>query len=204
MHSPINGDVLEERLRQQTQEYRALLADKRPLQAADALSSVLEPATRAFGADSPRVLELRLDVAPARFLGGEFRKTRAEFDALVSAFARVRGFADELTVQCRKFAADCRIELGELTEALTGLRAVLDDVCAVQGDGSETALELRLALGRLLAHMGDRSEACEVLDALYEDLLIVRGADDPLTGEVAAALERFGDDDPALVGEEWS
>lgn len=195
--APISDEVLEQRLRHQLAEYRDLVAAGRSLQAADVLSSILEPAGRAFGTDSPRVLELRFDIALARFLGGEFRKARTEFDALAAASARVKGFADELTIQCRKFAADCRIELGELTEALSGMRAVLDDVRATQSDGSEMALELRLALGRLLALIGHRGEARTTLSELYEDLLLVRGIEDPLTQEAAEALERFIDDDPA-------
>ncbi|MBF6353621.1 serine/threonine protein kinase [Nocardia higoensis] len=200
--APINGEVLEQRLRHQLNEYRDLIGEGRALQAADVLGSVLEPAGHAFGADSPRVLELRFDVALARFIGGDFRKARTEFDVLAAASARVKGFADELTIQCRKFAADCRIELGELTEALSGMRAVLGDVRATQSDGSEMALELRLALGRLLALAGHRAEAQNSLSELYEDLLLLRGSDDPLTRETAEALERFIDDDPALAGEE--
>ncbi|WP_328290202.1 serine/threonine-protein kinase [Nocardia aurantiaca] len=193
--APISDAVLEQRLEHQLAEYRDLLAAGRSLQAADVLSSILEPAGRAFGTDSPRVLELRFDIALARFLGGEFRKARAEFDALAAASARVKGFADELTIQCRKFAADCRIELGELTEALSGMRAVLDDVRVTQSDCSEMALELRLALGRLLALMGHRAEARTTLSELSEDLLILRGIEDPLTQEAVEALERFIDDD---------
>ncbi|WP_067653345.1 serine/threonine-protein kinase [Nocardia harenae] len=198
--APVNGDVLEQRLRRHVDEYRGLLADGRALQAADVLSGIVEPAGRAFGTGSPRVLELRLDVALARFVGREFRRARAEFDALAAAFARANGFGDELTMQCRKFAADCRVELGELTEALSDMRALLADVRAVSGDAGETALELRLSLGLLLALMRRREEAFDVLDALYDDLLLVRGGDDGLTVEVAEALARFGDDEPPASG----
>ncbi|PPJ22163.1 serine/threonine protein kinase [Nocardia nova] len=198
--TPISDEVLEQRLRQQLDEYRDLLAADRPLQAADVLSSILEPAGRAFGTESPRVLELRFDIALARFLGGEYRKARTEFDVLAAASARVKGFADDLTIQCRKFAADCRIELGELTEALSGMRAVLDDVRAAQSDCSEMAFELRLALGRLLALIGHRTEARTTFSELHEDLVWLRGIDDPLTQETAAALERFDADDGLSAG----
>ncbi len=200
--APISDEVLEQRLRHLLAEYRDLVGAGRALQAADVLGGILEPVGRAFGTESPRVLELRFDIALARFLGGEFRKARTEFDALAAACARVKGFADELTIQCRKFAADCRVELGELTEALSGMRAVLDDVRATQSDGSEMALELRLALGRLLALVGHRMEARTTLSELHEDLLLVRGFEDPLTREVAEALERLIDDDPAPGEEE--
>lgn len=198
--APVSDDVLERRLETVLAEYRELIADGRPLQAADVLGGVLEPAGRAFGAESPRVLDLRFDVALARFIGGEIRKARTEFDALATACARVRGFADQLTIDCRKFAVDCRIELGELTEALSGMRAVLADVRATQSDGSETALEMRLALGRLLALIGHRAEAHTTLTEVYDDLLLVRGPDDSLTQEAAATLQRFLDDDPSAGG----
>ncbi|MEV0342222.1 serine/threonine-protein kinase [Nocardia sp. NPDC050713] len=202
--APISDKVLEQRLEHRLAEFRDLVAAGRTLQAADVLSGILEPAGRVFGADSPRVLELRFDIALARFHGGEFRKARMEFDALATASARVKGFADELTIECRKFAANCRVELGELTEALSGMRAVLDDVRATQSDGSEMALELRLALGRLLALIGHHAEARTTLSELYEDLLLLRGIDDLLTQEAGAALERLIDDDPAARGAERS
>ncbi|MFB7878858.1 serine/threonine-protein kinase [Nocardia sp. NPDC056064] len=196
--TPISDEVLEQQLNRRVDEYRELIADNRPLQAAGVLGDFLEGVGAALGTDSQRVLDLRFDVALARFLGGEIRVARSEFEALATTCSRVLGFTHELTIDCRKFAVDCRIELGELTEALAEMRAVTADVRAVQTDGSETALDMRLALGRLLALVGHRAEARTTLTELVDDLLLIRGVDDALTQEASAALARLTDDDPVL------
>ncbi|MBF6060452.1 serine/threonine protein kinase [Nocardia terpenica] len=189
--APISDAVLEDRIASRKEEYKVLVEDGRYVQAADVLASVLDAAGNAFGPDNRRVLDLRLDVALAHFVGGEYRKARTEFDGLADAFARVGGFADGTALQCRQYAMNCRVELGELTTALSGMRAVLADVRATQSDSSEMALELRLSLGRLLALTGDHDEAATSLGELYEDLILLRGSDDPLTVEVAEALDRL-------------
>lgn len=51
---------------------------------------------------------------------------------------------------CRRQAAHCRAELGQVTAALIRFREVLDQVRASEGDASPSALRLRRNTGVLL------------------------------------------------------
>ncbi|MFC9475945.1 protein kinase [Nocardia sp. NPDC056952] len=197
---PVSDEALEKRLAQGASEYLSLVEAKRYRQAADVVGSLLETAARAFGPDNRRVLYLRLDVALAHLLGGDFRKARSEFDSLGTAFTRIGGATDEDALECRQQAVNCRYELGDLTGALSGVRTLLADVSKIHSDGSRMAMELRLTLGRILALAGERDEAIAVLSDLHEDALLVCGPDDELTREGADALERLMVTEPSPDG----
>jgi hypothetical protein len=122
--------------------------------------------------------------------GGDFRRARAEFDALAADYALVQGPASPGALECRKNAAHCRANLGETTAALTEFRAVLDLV-SEKSDVSPTARELRRQIGLVLSSEGRREEAEGVLDALYEDLCVVLGEEHEETLEVAELLRRL-------------
>jgi hypothetical protein len=166
----------------------ALLEEERFAQAAEVLGEVIDPAARALGSENRKVLELRMQRAAIRLLGGDYRAALPEFDALADAHARTGGPTSEQARACRAQAARCRAELGQVTDALVTLRNVLDVVRAVDGDVSEEAVELRRDIGMLLLAQGQAAEAQAILEPLHDDLRLVFGPDDEMTEEVAEAL----------------
>jgi serine/threonine protein kinase len=172
--------------------HSADLADQgRFTQAADVLRAALDPAAAALGPQNRRVLGLRQQRAAILMAGGDFRRARAEFDALAADYALVQGPTSPGALECRKNAAHCRANLGETTAALAEFRTVLDLVSDEQGDVSDTARELRRQIGLVLMSEGRREEAEGVLDALYEDLCVVLGEEHGETLEVAGLLRRL-------------
>ncbi|GAB3971051.1 serine/threonine protein kinase PkaE [Actinoallomurus acanthiterrae] len=168
-----------------------LLGNERFAQAADVLQEVIVPAADALGAESPRVLKLRLRRAAILVIGGAFRNALPEFDALASAYIRTEGSASPDALVCRRQAAYCRAELGQATAALQQFREVLDQVRAQESDVSETALELRRNIGALLLSEGDTDAAAEVLEPLFQDLCVVYGPDHEDSREVQEMLTRL-------------
>ncbi|MEU0718863.1 serine/threonine-protein kinase [Streptomyces lavendulocolor] len=166
----------------------ALLEEERFSQAAEVLGEVVEPAARALGSESRQVLELRMQRAAIRLLGGDYRAALPEFTALADAYGRIKGPTSEEARACRAQAARCRAELGQVTEALAALQAVLGVVRSVDSDASEEAVELRRDIGMLLLAQGRAAEARAVLEPLHADLNVVYGPQDELTAEVAEAL----------------
>lgn len=179
---------LREEIREAYAHSDALLEEERFVQAVEVLSEIIEPAARALGSESSKVLELRTQRAAIRLLGGDYRAALPEFDALADAFARTDGPTGERARACRAQAARCRAELGHVTDALAALRGVLDVVRAVDGDVSEEAVELRRDIGMLLLAQGQASEADLILGPLHDDLRLVFGPADEMTEEVAEAL----------------
>ncbi|MEU4264323.1 serine/threonine-protein kinase [Streptomyces argenteolus] len=183
---------LPERLREEIAEAYAhsdaLLDEERFAQAAEVLGEIIDPAARALGPESRKVLELRTQRAAIRLLGGDYRAALPEFDSLADAYARTGGTSGVQARACRAQAARCRAELGQVTDALTALRGVLDIVRTVDGDASEEAVELRRDIGMLLLAQGLASDAQLVLAPLHDDLCLVFGAEDDMTEEVAEAL----------------
>lgn len=177
----------------------ALLEEERFAQAAEVLGEVIEPAARALGAESKRVLALRKNRAAIQLLGGDYRAALPEFDALADAYARTDGPTGAPARACRAQAARCRAELGQATDALAALRGLLDVVRTVDSDLSEEAVELRRDIGMLLLAQGRAAEADRILRPLHDDLCVVFGADDEMTEEVAEALSliRLGLDGPS-------
>ncbi|MFH8514614.1 serine/threonine-protein kinase [Streptomyces gelaticus] len=170
----------------------ALLDEERFAQAAEVLGEIIEPAARALGAESRKVLELRTRRAAIQLLGGDYRAALPEFDALADAYARTDGPTGEPARACRAQAARCRAELGQVTDALAALRGLLDVVRAVDGDLSEEAVELRRDIGMLLLAQGQAVEAHRILRPLHDDLCLVFGPDDEMTVEVGEALALIG------------
>ncbi|KUJ38387.1 serine/threonine protein kinase [Streptomyces sp. NRRL F-5122] len=169
----------------------ALLEEERFTQAAEVLSDVVEPAALALGSDNSEVLDLRMDRAAVRFLGGDYRRALPEFDALASAFSRTAGPTSEKARSCHAQAAHCRAELGQVTVALQEFEAVLRQVRAVDSDASDEAIELRRAIGFLELSEGRLVEARRMLEPLHDDMCVVYGPDDEETVEIAEALTRI-------------
>ncbi|MCO5967503.1 serine/threonine-protein kinase [Actinoallomurus soli] len=189
---PVAADTrLRDAIKAAVEESDALLGSERFAQAADVLQEVIVPAADALGAESPRVLMLRLRRAAILFIGGAYREVLPEFDALAKAYARTEGAAGEQALNCRRQAAYCRAELGQTTAALSQFRVLLDQVRARDGDASETALELRRNIGMLLLGEEDLVAAAEVLRPLYEDLCLLYGPEHEDSQEVREMLARL-------------
>jgi eukaryotic-like serine/threonine-protein kinase len=155
------------------------------------LQEVIVSAADALGAESPRVLQLRLRRAAILVIGGALRTALPEFDALARAYHRTEGSASPNALECRRQAAYCRAELGQATAALKQFREVLDQVRARESDVSETALGLRRNIGALLLSEEDTDAAAEVLEPLYQDLCVVYGRDHEDSREVSEMLARL-------------
>jgi len=168
--------------------YAALMEEERYTQAAEVAGEMVEPAALALGTENKAVLGLRRRRAFSRQLGGDHRAALPEFETLAEAYGRISGPTSEEALDCRAQAARCRGELGQVTEALAGLRGVLDAVRAVDGDVNEDAVELRRDIGMLLLAQGQPGEAIGVLEPLHADLCMVFGPDDELVAEVAEIL----------------
>ncbi|MFE6101790.1 serine/threonine-protein kinase [Streptomyces laurentii] len=166
----------------------ALLEEERFTQAAEVLGEIIEPAARALGKENRQVLELRVQRAAIRLLGGDYRAALPEFTALADAYGRIAGPTSERARACRAQAARCRAELGQVTEALTALESVLAVVRSVDSDVSEEAIELRRDIGMLLLAQGRAADARVVLEPLHGDLNVVYGPLDELAVEVGEAL----------------
>ncbi|MFB7442849.1 protein kinase [Streptomyces mirabilis] len=183
------------RLREDIKAARAqansLLKEERFAQAAEVLSNAVEPAALALGSDNGEVLDLRMERAAVRFLGGDYRRALPEFDALAGAFSRTAGPTSEKARSCRAQAAHCRAELGQVTVALQEFEAVLRQVRAVDSDACDEAIELRRAIGFLELSEGRLVEARRMLEPLYDDMCVVYGPDDEETVEIAEALARI-------------
>jgi tetratricopeptide (TPR) repeat protein len=168
-----------------------LLDEERFRQAADALQQAILPAADALGPESPRVLRLRARRAAILVLGGDFRQALPEFDALVDAYTRTAGPANEQALDCLRQAAHCRAELGHTTAALRQFHQVLTHVRAAAGDASPTALDLRRTIAILLLAEGQPTEAQRMLLPPHEDLSLLYGPQHQETQEVAQLLDRL-------------
>lgn len=187
--SPATG--LGDAIKAAIEQSDALIEEERFIQAADVLRAVINPAAESMGSENHRVLQLRLRRAAILVLGGDSRRALAEFDALVAAYVRTEGTASLNALECRRQAAHCRAELGQVTAALRQFREVLDQVRENEGDASPASLDLRRNIGVLLLAEGNAKTAAEVLEPLYEDLCLVNGPDDEEAEEVAAILARI-------------
>ncbi|MFE3198500.1 serine/threonine-protein kinase [Embleya sp. NPDC059237] len=182
---------LRDALRAAIAQSDSLLADDRFSQAAQVLHEVIKPAADALGAESPRVLRLRLRRAAILVIGGDFRRALPEFDALTTAFLRTAGSASADALVCRRQAAYCRAELGQATTALKQFREVLDQVRSTEGDASPTALDLRRNIGVLLLSEGDTQAAADMLEPLHQDLCLIYGPGHEDSQEVEEILARL-------------
>ncbi|MWA04943.1 protein kinase [Actinomadura sp. LD22] len=168
-----------------------LLVSDRYAQAADVVEAVIGPAARMLGSESPDLLKLRFHRALILFLGGDARTALPEFDALADAYARTAGPAGDRALQSRRYAAQCRANLGQNTVALDQFRRLLDDVAAAGSHASELALDIRYSIGMLLLSADDQTAAENIFEPLYQDHLVINGPDDDHTREIADILTRI-------------
>jgi serine/threonine protein kinase len=185
---PLPADV-EAHLDSAEEHANGLLDQERFAQAADVLGDALTTPQVRSAFDHPRVLEARSAHAAVLFLGGDYRRALAAFDALTAAYTRVVGPRHQRVLECRKQAAYCHAELGDTETALAGFRAVLSDL---GGDQRTTeVLELRMQIGILLLTAQRLREAANVLRPLEHDFAAVRPPGDPDLQEVRDLLTRI-------------
>ncbi|MFD0853337.1 tol-pal system YbgF family protein, partial [Actinomadura adrarensis] len=101
------------------------------------------------------------------------------------------GPSSDRALQSRRYAAQCRANLGHNTVALDQFQRLLDDVAAADSHASELALDIRYSIGMLLLSAGDKAAADNVFEALHQDHLVVNGPDDERTREIADILTRI-------------
>ncbi|MFD0883779.1 protein kinase [Streptosporangium algeriense] len=167
---------------------KALKAQSRFAQAADVLADAVGSAGRAFGARDPEVVDLRIELADALFLGGDYRRAAPEFRGLAADLAEREGPGHDLVLRCRLMEANCHAAIGETSRALAQMGALLEDERRF-GVDEERTLELRRQIGLLELGSGDRTRAKATLGALLPDLERRYGSGHPTVGKVREILE---------------
>jgi tetratricopeptide (TPR) repeat protein len=168
----------------------ATLVDQgRFTQAAQLLDSALVQEPTA--ADSAVVRGLRLDLASALLLGGDYRRALREYEQLLGDLQRAVPPDHELINHCRFQAGICQVEVGETTVALRGFRALLTDEQRRHGPLDPQVLELRRQVGLLTASSGDVDTAVHALGALRDDLERVLGSVHPEVHDVQRIIHHL-------------
>lgn len=168
----------------------ATLVDQgRFTQAAQLLDSALVQEPTA--ADSAVVRGLRLDLASALLLGGDYRRALREYEQLLADLQHAVPPDPELINHCRFQAAICQVEVGETTVALRGFRALLTDEQRRRGPLDPQVLELRRQVGLLTASSGDVDTAVHALGALRDDLERVLGSVHPEVHDVQRIIHHL-------------
>lgn len=197
--SPLPEEVVREQVQRVLDELTAaeehaasLIEEARFNQAVRVLDQAIEVARERLATDHPRLLELRHTHAAALFLANDYAQALTAFERLAAAYARVGGPDDARGRECRRQAAYCHAELGDVEAALTAFRALLDhEIQYGRGTRSDEALEIRLQIGTLLLSAYRLDEAADVLRALRRDLVAVRGEDASEVGDVEDLLRRI-------------
>ncbi|MCK9926961.1 serine/threonine-protein kinase [Frankia sp. Mgl5] len=168
-----------------------LLEEERFSQAADLLAGILTAAAGSRPPTDPRLLDLRLTLAAARFYGGDFRQALPELDHLAEVLADVRGPQDEEAINCRRQAAFCHAELGDFDHALRDVLRLTAPVVGRYGPDSEPALAVRLEIARFQAAAGHATDAQVTLRGLHADAGRLLGRQHPVTQQAAGLLARL-------------
>ena len=161
-----------------------LVDDGRFTQAAEVLSAVVE---RAAGRTEPAVLDARLTRALALFLGNDYRRALPEFLSLSEALAPDQ----ERMLECRRQAAYCRAELGDIPAALRDFRALLTEISRIEETGTNSFSRYVSRSDSCCPRLGHATEAEQELGSVLSDLIAVYGPDDPEVMEVRTALTRL-------------
>jgi tetratricopeptide (TPR) repeat protein len=176
LHEPI--DVGEYRRRA-----AALVEEGRFTQAAGLLDVALRQEART--GDAPG---LRLEYASALILGGEFLRALPEYEDLIAEYGFGPHADAEIVLHCREQAAVCRVELGDVTEALAEFRVLLEE----RRDAEPVELfELRRQIGLLEASTGDLTGALRTLDHLRLDVARLAGEQHPDVVELQDIVARL-------------
>lgn len=100
---------------------RRLKSEGRYVQATQLLARIVE---RVSGADS---LHVRVELADARFLSGDYLSAADDFAGLVPDLTRWMTPADPRVLRCRYMEAKCHAQLGDSAHALELLCSLLED-----------------------------------------------------------------------------
>jgi eukaryotic-like serine/threonine-protein kinase len=183
--SPQFGRAELDRAREQAAE---LIRQSRYSQAAEVLSAVMEPASRALGDADDDVVSLRRELAEVLFEGGDYRAAAPQFRQLARDLAARHGPEAEQVLHHRMQEATCHALLGETSRALQQLGELLADERGVFGDEHPKTLELRRQIGLLQLGAGRRAAAEQTLTGLLDDLTRLRGADHAAVADVRDLL----------------
>ncbi|MFI6454009.1 protein kinase [Streptosporangium amethystogenes] len=184
----INRDDFERARR----DARKLKVESRFTQAADVLAEVMRPAEGSFGSASSEVVDLRIELAEALFLGGDYRRAAPEFHRLAADVAKVEGPGNNLALRCRLMEANCHAAVGEMSLALKQFRELLADERRF-GANEERIFELRRQIGLVELGSGNRAQARRTLEDLLGDLERRYGPQHAEAGKVRAILEGLDD-----------
>ncbi|MFF3444146.1 protein kinase [Streptosporangium sp. NPDC002721] len=170
----------------------ALKAESRFSQAVEVLADALERAAGVFEPKTPEVIDLRIELADALFLGGDYRRAAPEFRRLAADLAEREGPEHGLVLRCRLMEANCHAAVGETNLALTQLGVLLDDERRF-GVDEDRILELRRQIGLLELGSGRRVRAKATLSDLLRDLERRYGPRHPTVDKIREILESLDD-----------
>ncbi|MBX6166803.1 MAG: protein kinase [Thermobispora bispora] len=173
-----------EDVRRVRQDAEALKAESRFRQAAELLAE----AVRSLEPADDRALDLRIELADALFLGGDYRNAASEFRRLAADLAAGRGENDHLVLRLRLMEANCHAALGDTALALDQMRRLLEDEMRF-GVDQDRVLELRRRIGLLELGAGDRVRAGRTLRDLLPDLERRYGSGHPNVGKLRELLD---------------
>ncbi|WP_144118324.1 serine/threonine-protein kinase [Catellatospora sichuanensis] len=166
-----------------------LMRNSRYGSAAELISGVMEPATRALGAADDDVISLRGLYANVLLDAGDFRPAARQFRQLARDLAERYGSDAEQVLDCRLQIARCHAMLGESSRALVQLNDLLADRQRIDGPDDPRTFELRRQIGLLQLGVGDNEAAGRTLQLLLEDLVNAFGPDHGEVVEVRNLLK---------------
>lgn len=156
-------------------------------QAADLLGEAL---TRA--ADGAMAEDLSLSLAHVHYLGGSFRDAAVLFEQVGAAMSGRYGAGDALIQECRYYAAQCRMEIGETTAALTAFGAYVRQKPKERDQGAvDRHLDALAQIMRLEAGAERFAQAHAAAVVLRDAMRRYRGPQTPELAEIDGFLARL-------------
>ncbi|WMX46321.1 serine/threonine-protein kinase [Streptomyces roseicoloratus] len=156
-------------------------------QAADLLADALTGA-----ADDTMSEDLSLSLAHVQYLGGSFREAAALFEQVGSALSSRYDAGDALVQECRYYAAQCRMELGESTAALAAFGAYVRQEPDEQDQGAvDRHLDALARMMRLEAGADRFPQAHAAAVVLRDATRRYRGPQAPELAEIDGFLSRL-------------
>ncbi|WAE69114.1 hypothetical protein OUQ49_26970 [Streptomyces cavourensis] len=156
-------------------------------QAADLLADALTGA-----ADDTMSEDLSLSLAHVQYLGGSFREAAALFEQVGAALSSRYDAGDALVQECRYYAAQCRMELGESTAALAAFGAYVRQWPDAHDQGAvDRHLDALVRIMRLEAGADRFPQAHAAAVVLRDATRRYRGAQAPELEEIDGFLARL-------------
>jgi serine/threonine protein kinase len=168
----------------------SLARESRYSQAAEVLSAIVGPASRALGADDSEVVSLRLELANVLFEGGDYRRAAPAYKQLAADLTH-HGAQTELVFRCRLQEATCHALIGETGIALRQMGVLLEDEQQAFTADDPRPLELRRQIGLLQLGAGEQQAAVDTLQRLLTDLTRLYAPDHPHVTRVRELLEQL-------------